>query len=179
MKRARDEVVTGLATMAVLAAFIGWVVMPVESRLRSVSAETHRMRAVMESRSQMAFGPSAVEAELGRLRAEEAVVRKAIPWAPSLGRFLEALSEVCANAQLSATDVTPLAEYSVGPIGVLPILVSFESGFAGVFTFLQRIETLERVVWVSRIETSRVADRSNRLSTSVLMHVFHEPTERH
>lgn len=179
MKRARDEVVTGLTAVVLLAAFIGWVVMPVESRLRSVSAETHRMRAAVESRAQMAFGPSRVEVELDRLRAEEAVVRKAIPTAPSLGRFLEALSEVCASAQLTATDVTPLAEYRVGPIGVLPILVSFESGFAEVFTFLQRIEMLERVVWVSRIETSRVADRSDRLTTSVLMHVFHEPTERH
>lgn len=168
----REQIVTGLLASAALALFWWLVAAPSEARMLQLREEVRGLSTEIIQRDQMGRTACTTEVKLQDRRPQLASMAARIPGEVRLGGFLEQLADASEHADLRFVDVAPQTPYSAQGLGILPIRVTFESTFSSLHRFLRRIESLERVVHLSAVETSRVDEESSVLSTELTLQVF-------
>lgn len=175
MGEARRQVGTLFAAVAVTTAFVWLVARPLHAKLSATYREYTLVEVDRRQRGVQAQAVLELERETREMRVAMAMAAQRVPNRPQVGPLVERLAEVSAAADLRDENIIPQAPYIAERMGVLPIEMTFRSTFSSLFTFLQRIESLERTVRVSRIETTRVDGGVPLLETRLGLQVFFDP----
>lgn len=100
-----------------------------------------------------------------------------------LGRFVEDVSAIADRLGLGDRKIVPLAPQTLGRVMVLPIRISFVSGFGASFDFLREVERLPRAVRIMEFVVERVTPdykagdgEESELRTELAVQIFYEST---
>lgn len=117
--------------------------------------------------------------------------RTRVPATADVGAFVEKVSAVAERLGLRDWKVAPLVPEPHGSVMVLPVRISFESGFGESFSFLRDVERLPRAVQVTELVVERrqtdlseeftggvgtTSGLGHGLRTELTMRIFYEAT---
>jgi len=172
MHQMREQLLLGGAAAVIVALFVWLVGLPREERLaQAQGAFTDLQAEVAQRETQSDVALVAV----GRIRAawqELQVLTQQVPASDELGGFLEDLEQLAAQAGLREQNVTPQPTRAAAGIGVVTLEVAFESNFRALFTFLEQLESLERLVRVTALSTQRQGEDSPVLATELTLEIY-------
>lgn len=177
MGTSRERVVVVGSTAASVVLFVWLSVVPLTRRLADVNHAVLLAGARWRQHSAEASEVFRHGPELLERRAAMEGASDRIPADARVGDVLERLSEAASAARLRNEQMTPRGRYTIESIGVIPIEMTFESTFSSLYAFLEGIESLDRVVRVRRIETTRERDLSAALKTQLELEAFFDPRE--
>lgn len=174
MRSKKEQLIGGLVCAALLVAYALLIARPQTRALAGVRAEAQSLGTDIVARQILTQSTSLRETELQQCRGRIAGITEQVPSSDKLGDLIAQLSEASEAWNLRSTDVAPANGYEIGKLRVLPIEVTFECDFPSLFGFVQRIETLPRLVRVSRLKTQRRADAPAVLTCELTLQVFSE-----
>jgi len=167
MTNQRDQIVTGVMTVLLTAAFAALLFVPHERHMRSLNAGIAALRAEAQRRAVQTRDLKGMQEEIRRLETGLNVFDQAVPNGGDLGGFLEQVADA-ARQQTGAggrldPEVTPLETSAAAyhPPGlsddvvVLPVRMSLSGGFESVHGFLGSLRSMPRLARVSRLEVER------------------------
>jgi len=172
MFRIRQELIFGVAAAGMLALFVFVVVLPQQRTLNNIRSQ------LTAAKDQMAFAEleceaaARVRAQLEELQDGEARIRRMIPSRLELGEFLERLSEVAALSELVDQHVAPEPAQKMAGVEVLPVKMTFESTFSSLFEFVKRIESLDRLVRISKLQIVRSEQSPSVIKAEMTLQIF-------
>ena len=180
--------VTVVAIVLVLtSAFVFGLLMPGVGRLREARAELAEKVTKVETDQQQVGDASDLYASILQMDEKTRDFRKRLPAERQFGEFLNDLSDNLEASGIEDYSVQPrpaqvldqtklpaslkLTEGTV----LLPVVVSFEGDFGGLFEFLRGIESLPRL---SHVETLRLVNdekRPGRVAVELTLCTYHHP----
>lgn len=181
MKKHLDTLIVLSVAVGMTVACGAWLYKPGQQELSTLLLSAKSMR------DQLARGSGAVSSLAG----VQSDVRDAnqlldqykiqITPTPEVGAFLEQVSDAAVDLGLQHRAIVPKKPESQGSIVMLPIEISFASGFTESFRFLRVLEQLPRAVQVSQFSIKPGnGDRSPKggapLQTNMTLRIFYEAT---
>ncbi len=170
----REQIITGVIAVAILGLFWQFVVTPRQDELHRMQEDARDVAAQIIARDQLGHEALTTEVELQQQQTRISSLDSQIPNKVQLGAFLEQLSDDTQNTNLRSIDVAPRSPHGAQGLGVLPIRMTFEGTFASLYEFLKRIESQDRIVYVSTMKTSRMDPGSRMLTTELTLQIFYE-----
>jgi len=170
----REQVMTGVIAVAILGLFWQFVVTPRQDELHRVQEEARDVAAQIVARDELGREALATEVKLQHEQTRTSSLDSQIPNKVQLGAFLERLSDDTQEANLRSIDVAPRSPHKAQGLGVLPIRMTFEGTFASLYEFLKRVESQDRIVYVSAMQTSRMDPGSPMLTTELTLQIFYQ-----
>ena len=174
MGRTAEQLVLGGAAAMIVGLFVWLVGLPREARLAQAQGALTSLQAEVNQREGLGEVALATEGRISATRQELRGLEHQVPPSDDLGGFLEDLERLAAQAGLRAQNVLPQPKRAVAGIGVVTLEVTFESTFQQLFTFLEQLETLERLVRVTAFNTQRLSEDSPVLATELTLEIYFE-----
>ncbi len=184
MARRWDSYVVMSIGVGMTAAFCFLLFGPQQRELSTMLTSARAMREQLARGSGALAGFSTAEADM--LQASDLLADYSLRVPPSaeVGAFVEDVSAIAARLELRNHTMVPLARETRGTLAVLPIRISFESGFRESFSFLHDVEHLARAVRVTELAVERLSeprgtsagDEGDAVRTELTMQVFYEAT---
>ncbi len=148
--------------------------LPSHQRLTSLL----QSREHQQSMIQMA---AAQEAELPslrtRLRDTGAIVERfeaCVPADKALGAFLQRVTAVMAEHELTDPVVLPGKEQETGDLGCIPIQMTCEGTQANLFEFFNALRTLDRTVRIEKVALENDEEFTGKLSMRAEAYIFYQ-----
>lgn len=174
MTKQRDQLVTGVLAVVLLAVFVGLVFIPQQRKFERLRAQAATLRdGTMLGAAQLAR-LEGLQAQVRHAEADLAAYDRNIPHGPELGVFLEQVDVLASSQKVVDPDVVPAASFGDRGIEVLPIEMGFSGTFASVYGFVQAVESLPRLARVSRLEIERADYARDVLEANVTVRVFYQ-----
>lgn len=179
-----------LVTVLVSTAAFAWgLLLPgldeLRARQRNIELELKRVE-----QGQKAVGNvSDLYSSIVSLNKEMSNFRKRLPAERKFGEFLNDLSLCLERSKIKDYNIQPKQAREViseklpeslklaAGTTVLPVSVSFEASFSGVFDFLAQVESLERLAHVESMDMVNNERRPGRVKTEIVLHTYHRPDD--
>ena len=184
MKKRWDSYIIMSIGIGMTAAFCFLLLGPQRRELSTVLASARAMRGQLVRGTGTTAGLSRTEDDVQRANDLLADYRTRITPTAELGTFVEEVAAIAERLGLRERRIFPLTPEVHGSITVLPIQISFESGFAASFSFLRDVERLPRAVHVTELVVERAKEgdggvvdgEGDSLRTELTVRIFHEAT---
>ena len=170
----RDQLVTGVLAVALLAAFMATLFVPQHRKVRRLRAHVAALRNETQRRAVEVAGLNALQKQVLEAEAALADYARNIPPRAGLGDFLEQVGELAARQDVLDPDVVPLASTAGPQIEVLPIEMGFSGTFASVYGFVRGVESLPRPARVARLEIARAGYDADVLEANVTVQIYYQ-----
>ncbi len=184
MTKRWDSYIVISVGVGMTAAFCFLFLGPQRRDLSTLLASARAMRSQLARGTGATAGLPRTAADVQRANDLLVDYRTRITPTADVGSFVEEVSAVAARFGLRDRRIVPLIPEMRGSIMVLPIRISFESGFAESFNFLRNVERLPRAVRVTEFIVERLLEPSEEpvdgeggdLRTELTMRIFYEAT---
>jgi len=184
MRRRWDSYMVICIGVGMTAAFCFLLLGPQKQDLSVLRTSAQTMRSQLARGAGTIAGRSDTEIEIRRINEQLAGYRSRITPTADVGAFIEEVSAIAAQLNLRDRTIVPQASERRGSIWVLPIRISFVSGFAESFNFLRNIECLPRAVRVTELVVERlqgadgepVQRDEGQVRTKLAVQIFYEAT---
>ena len=159
-------------TVAAALLFVFGLYLPEARRLDHLWAAIEARQAEVDARGAHLQGMLALYQGVSRGQAELASFDQAVPEGKQLGRFLETLDRLAAEAGLGDKNVVPSRVIDSGQVHCLPLEIDFNGEFEAVYEFLRRVESLPRITRVQRLRLSSAEEGGTELLSSLTVQVY-------
>ncbi len=184
MTKRWDSYIVMSVGVGMTAAFCFLLLRPQRQDLSTLLTSAQAMRVQLARGIGVAAGLSSTETDLQRAKELLVEYQTRITPTAGVGSFVEEVAAIAARLRLRDRRIVPLTPEVRGSIMVLPIRISFESGFAESFSFLRNVERLPRAVRVTELVIERLLGPSGgpedgevgELRTELTMRIFYEAT---
>lgn len=170
----RDQLVTGVLTVALLATFMATLFVPQHRKVRRLKVDVAALRNETQRRAVELAGLNALQEQMLEADAALADYARNIPSHAGLGDFLEQVGELAARQDVVDPDVVPLASTAGPQIEVLPIEMSFSGTFDLVYGFVRGVGSLPRPARVARLEIAQANHDSDLLEANVTVQIYYQ-----
>ncbi|MCG8406514.1 MAG: type 4a pilus biogenesis protein PilO [Phycisphaerales bacterium] len=177
-----------LVTVLISTAAFAWgLLLPGLDEFRATHNKIDIELKRLEENQRAAGNISDLYASIVRLNEEMSNFRKRLPAERKFGEFLNDLSLCLERAKIEHYNIQPHQAQEVAPdklpdelelavnTTVLPVSVSFEGSFTGVFDFLTRLESLERLTHVESLNVVNNENRPGWVKVEIVLHTYHRP----
>ncbi len=184
MTKRWDSYIVMSIGVGMTAAFFFLLLGPQRRNLSTLRTSAQAIRGQLARGTDAAAGLYRTEANIQRVNDLLVDYRTRITPTADVGSFVEEMSAIAAQLGLRDRRIVPLSPEVRGSIVVLPIRISFESGFAESFNFLRNLEHLPRAVRVTELVVERLLKPSEEpaggeggdLRTELTIRIFYEAT---
>lgn len=148
--------------------------LPSHQRLTSLlQAREHQQRMIQMAAAQGAELPGLRT----RLRDTEAIVKRfeaCVPADKALGAFLQRITAVMAEHELTDPVVLPGKEQETTDLGCIPIQMTCEGTLTNLFDFFNTLRTLDRMVRIEKVTLDNDPDFSGKLTMQADAYMFYQ-----
>ena len=180
MTNQRDQLVTGIVTVALTSVFMAVVFVPQHRRTQSLRAGVAALQAEEAHRAATVAGLTVLQEQEAQLQSRLADFNQHLPPTAELGDFLEQVNELAARLGVLDPEIKPLGsearqERSSGlSLQVMPIEMAFAGDFASVYGFIRAIESLPRAARISTLKVARTEQESPWLEARIVVQVYYQ-----
>lgn len=175
----------------VLVAALGFgfgLVLPGFKDLKAQQNEIDRELDIVQREQQNVGNISDLYASIVSLDEKQSQFKERLPNDRRFSEFLNTVSECLKKNDIVEPRVQPKDEIKLDPTklppslqlaretAILPVSVEFESSFAGVFGFLNDIESLRRIAHIESIDLANDENRPGRIKVTMQLHTYHRQT---
>ena len=176
MGERREQILTVFGVMAVVTLFAFLVVAPRRARLAELDDQVRGLAAEVSAREQYGATIDERREALRQVDRRLVALEEWIPASEQLGDFMQRLTTASEQSELRNCSVLPESAYRTSVVEVLPIKMSFSSSFPALYAFLERVESLDRLVRVGEVRTRRDEPSSTTVETELTLQVFFQPS---
>ncbi len=148
----RRSLQIGFAWLALVAAGLGLGVLPASNSLRNASSDIQRARSALEAASDRPAALERNDATLAGLRAFAEANSKPIPTEGDIAEFVRGLVTYLDRIGVQDRSISTGTPARENDILAAPMTLTMTSDFLGVFATLEHVESLPRLVRVSRLK---------------------------
>ena len=145
MTNRRDQLVTGILGVALTATFAALIYVPYQRRIARLEAHTNDYRQELLKQTNQVAQVNDLELQVVQARQQLADFATQIPPTPSVGEFIEQVTQLAASQRIVDPHIEPLRPARGDQVWALPIRLTFAGDFAAVYGFLSGIEMLPRL----------------------------------
>lgn len=141
----RVQWILGGIIVAAFVLFYAVAYYPQNRQLQAIQDQIRsRQRELQTNQSQASKLPR-VREQVDRLRARLERFDKRMPPQPELGQFIRDINQISHRSSMRKLSVQPGATRKNDLFSEMPVNLSFEGDFLGIFAFLQQAEDMERL----------------------------------
>lgn len=152
-------ILAGVLVTAVLAAVLG-VYLPQSRKLTQINTQISTQKIAMESDLQSCKVVPELARQVAELKDRYRNLDRRLPKQKELGGFLKEISTNLLQARLSNQTIEPGKPDAAELYHTLPIVMKFEGNFLSLAGFLKRIDGMERLTRVQRMDIGIDRDSS-------------------
>jgi Tfp pilus assembly protein PilO len=128
---------------------------------------------------------SAVYQDLMALSEEVSDFRQRLPNERQSGEFMDDLTKALMSCDIQGYFAQPEPGLRISPdrlpehlklaaeTEILPVKVTFEAEFRDAFKFIDKLESMPRLVYIEQVDMKTPSDDVGRLSVSMIVHAYH------
>jgi len=184
MTRRWDSYLVIFIGVGMTATFCFLLLGPQKQDLSALRTSARTMRDQLARGAGNIAGRAQTEVDIGNLTKKVSNYSTRILPDADVGAFVEQVSAIAERLELHDRTIVPQESEQRGLIMVLPIRITFVSGFAESFAFLRDVEQLPRAVRVTELTVERLTDSKGEpvfeaggaLRTELTIQVFYEAT---
>lgn len=174
-KRTQQVMAGGLVVTVLCLWFFGY--RPAAQRALALATETQQKRTEFQAAELRARDLKAVEAEVEKLKARLERFDRKLPSqrdsGQEVGEFLRDLTQISEQGSIRKITSVPVgagrkSEYFVER----PIALSFEGDFVGVFSFLQQMESMQRLTRLRKLTLKASDTKLGRVEVQALVSLY-------
>ena len=175
MQHFKEQLILGGAAVALLALFAGVVAMPQQRKLVALGEARDDLQRAIAQREEVGLTAPVTQTAVNERTAQLTALRQRVPQTDDLGPFLELFDQLAGHAGISSPDVRPRTAYAAQGVWVLPIDVTFKSSFRELYDLLEALETQNRLVRVTSLQTWQQKELKGELMTELSLEIYYTP----
>jgi len=168
LKEWTEQLITAAAMLGVVALFVVCVHMPRQRTLTELHRQIHDLDLKLSQTQKRCAVLMPLTRRVQALRACASTLTERLPDDDRVGGFLQQLAEQLQRAQLASLELRPAA-----PIhNQLPIRLGCQGTFAGVYSFLGRLEGLARAKRIVELNLTADASKPDVVRADMVLTIF-------
>jgi Tfp pilus assembly protein PilO len=161
-----------IVMVSLILAFLVFGFRPTNQRRNSLRDEIATKVGLLETNQSRAQGLTGLAFEVERLRLKLAANNKKLPKTPGLGEFINDTAEVSSQFAIRKLMHQPGMMRRVDLYAEIPIVMSFEGDFANVFSFIRRLEEMQRLTRVKSLSVRCKDGRLGQVDVNLAMNIY-------
>ncbi|MCP4247799.1 MAG: type 4a pilus biogenesis protein PilO [bacterium] len=174
MTNQRDQLVTGILTVGLTAAFAAAIYVPHQHKMQRLRNQSQSMRDELGRRTARVAGLQDLGRELLEVEQSVADFDESVPTGGRLGTFIERVTEVASAQGLVDPEFKPLSPERSRAVSALPLQITCSAPFESVYGFVEAVETMPRLARVSQVSLALAEDRPGWLQMELTVQIFHQ-----
>lgn len=177
MRIERDQVTTMVILLAITIGFALGVWWPLRNWQQGLQVELDTVRQQINSDRGRTVGLTAMGQEVVQLQAAVARHTRVVPRTGELASLIRDISAELKIHQIADPEINTLAAVHGDDYSFVPLTLRFRGSFLPVFRFLRNLESMDRLLRVSRLELSGDPQRpEDGLMVRLELAAFYRPT---
>jgi Tfp pilus assembly protein PilO len=169
----RAQCALGVVLLLVGCAIYLMGIRPATVRLGELQAKFALEKSELQGNQARARDLPKVELEIEHLRQRVERFDKKLPKQQDLAQFIDDLTEISQQSSLQKLAWKPdLKPRRTDQFSELPIQLTFQGDFAGVFDFLRRTEDMQRLTRVRKLELRSLEGSTGQVDVQVTMNIY-------
>lgn len=168
--KAQRAMVVSLLVAAVIF-YVFWY-RPKDQRLRDLKEQITFKQHDLNGKQLQAATLPIVAREVETLRTRLERFNKKLPRQPELGFFIREITQISQRTSLKKLTVQPGLPRTMELFSELPIALTFEGDFDGVFQFLRQAEDMQRLTRVRSISIKAPDPKSGQVEVQLSMNIY-------
>lgn len=164
-----------IIAVILVADFVLFGYLPSHQRMKSIrQAKTEQALAIARAAAETEQLPILRE-QLQKLQAEASDYEASVPAEQSLGTFLQQITRLMTEHNLTDQVVAPGAEIRAEGLHCIPVDVKCKGKLAHLFEFYRRLQSMDRLVRIEHVELVNDPDFTGKVSMQTKAVVYYGP----
>jgi Tfp pilus assembly protein PilO len=174
----KDRLIMVGAMVGILGLLIGFVLWPQQATLRDLKSEKVLSLNMLDANAQQqAIVPELIE-QVETMKAEYEGFSQRLPEQAGLGDFLQQINESLAEEGLASEWIRPGDSVAGELFHSMPVDMRFQGTYLATVRFLERLESMERLVRVHELEITGGQDGENgNVNVEMQINIYYTKTD--